>query len=331
VFEHLKTRISREVWNRLRPAVDRRIEERVSEELTQLRHAINQMRIENRLLRTDAFTPPKGREPPADGTPFLRYSNCQSEDFYHPRYSELTRLIHQAPTLHRKQWEWIFILHNLLEAGVVKPGAKGLVFGVGVEPLPAVFAKMGALITATDAPSEMEGADAWKSTAQHGANIEALLCPYILPDNKFKELVTYQPCDMNHIDPNLIEYDFNWSSCCFEHLGSIEAGLEFVVNAVEKTLRVGGIAIHTTEFNLSSNEDTVSAGSTVIFRRRDMEALVKRLRERGHMVQDFVIGPSEHILDQHIDTPPYQEDIHLKLLLANYVSTSAGIVIRRGR
>jgi hypothetical protein len=330
VLEQLKRHIGKRLWKLIRPAIDRRISERVSDDLNYLRQAINQLKIENRLLRGDAFTPPKGREAPVAGAPFLRYSNCQSEDFYHPRYLELSGLIHQAPILHRKQWEWIFILHHLFEAGVVKPGARGLVFGVGAESLPAVFAKLGAFITATDAPSEMEGADAWKDTAQHGANLEALLCPYILPNEKFREMVRYQPCDMNHIDPSLQGYDFNWSSCCFEHLGSIEAGLDFVVNSVEKTLRVGGVAVHTTEFNLSSNDDTVSKGSTVIFRQRDMEALITRLRERGHIVADFVLGPSDHLLDRHIDTPPYQEDMHLKLLLAKYITTSAGLVVKRG-
>lgn len=323
MFKRIQKRIENRVWAQLKPAID--------VELNKLRQAIAQLRIENRMLRGDAFNPPKGRTAPTADMPFLQYSNCQSEDFYHPRYAQLCQLIHQNPTLHRKQWEWIFILQNILKSGVLKPGARGLVFGVGVEPLPAVFAKLGAQITATDAPSEMEGAEAWKNTAQHGANIDALLCPYILPDDLFRELVTYQPCDMNDIDPSLSGYDFNWSSCCFEHLGSIEAGLDFVVNAVENTLKIGGIAVHTTEFNLSSDEDTVFEGGTVLFRKRDMETLIERLRDRGHSVLDFSLGPSDHLLDQHVDTPPYQQDIHLKLLLANYVSTSVGLVVRRGR
>lgn len=107
--------------------------------------------------------------------------------------------------------------------------------------------------------------------------------------------------------------------------------MQFVVNAVEKTLRVGGIAVHTTEFNASSNDPTVAEGGTVIYRLRDIEELVARLRDRGHEVQPFVIGPTAHALDYHVDVPPYQHDIHLKLLLTGYVTTSVGLVVRRGR
>ncbi|MEO8095823.1 MAG: hypothetical protein ABI632_12955, partial [Pseudolysinimonas sp.] len=120
------------------------------------------------------------------------------------------------------------------------------------------------------------------------------------------------------------------SSCCFEHLGSLDAGMDFVVNAVENTLRPGGIAVHTTEFNLSSNEHTVETGDTVIYRRRDIEALVQRLRDRGHTVKEFAVAPALHPWDFYVDTPPYTSKVHLKLLLAQYVCTSAGLVIQRG-
>ncbi|MGR4872146.1 hypothetical protein ACIPRI_25125 [Variovorax sp. LARHSF232] len=60
-----------------------------------------------------------------------------------------------------------------------------------------------------------------------------------------------------------------------------------------------------------------------------MEDLVRRLRERGHEVEEFRLGPAAHTLDFHVDTPPYTGNAHLKLLLANYVTTSVGIVVRR--
>ena len=108
--------------------------------------------------------------------------------------------------------------------------------------------------------------------------------------------------------------------------------MQFVIHAVEDTLKVGGVAVHTTEFNASSNEDTVSEGPTVLYRHRDMVELVERLRERGHQVEDFVIGPTAHHLDFHVDVPPYHQNlVHLKLLLEGHVATSVGLVIRRGR
>jgi len=206
-----------------------------------------------------------------------------------------------------------------------------LVFGVGTERLPALFASMGAKIVATDASAANAQEMGWANTNEYAANLQTLRYPEIIDGNLFDSNVSYRVCDMNNIEPDLVDFDFNWSSCCFEHLGSIEAGLQFVVNAVEKTLRVGGIAVHTTEYNLSSNDLTVDSGGTVIFRNRDLLELVQRLQERGHIVQPFVVAPNSHHLDFHIDMPPYAQDPHLKLLLMSHVSTSAGIVVQRGR
>jgi hypothetical protein len=51
-----------------------------------------------------------------------------------------------------------------------------------------------------------------------------------------------------------------------------------VVNAMD-LLKPGSTAIHTTEFNLSSNDETLTSGSNDIYRRRDIEALDHRLRK----------------------------------------------------
>jgi hypothetical protein len=107
--------------------------------------------------------------------------------------------------------------------------------------------------------------------------------------------------------------------------------MQFVVNSVERTLKIGGTAVHTTEFNLSSNTDTVTEGDTVIYRKRDIEELVKRLEDRGHHVQPFRVAPDSHYLDSFVDVPPYTSNPHLKLQLGKFVATSVGLVITRGR
>lgn len=76
---------------------------------------------------------------------------------------------------------------------------------------------------------------------------------------------------MNAINANLQDYDFCWSSCALEHLGDLRRGFDFIINSVEKTLKVGGIACHTTEFNLSPNDTTVASGPTVLYRRKDLD------------------------------------------------------------
>jgi hypothetical protein len=134
---------------------------------------------------------------------------------------------------------------------------------------------------------------------------------------------------MNNIDPSLHGFDFCWSSCCFEHLGSLEAGMRFVINSVEKTLKPGGIACHTTELNLSSNEETLEAGETVLYRRRDIQELIERLSDRGHTVSPLKISPARHPLDFHVDSPPYTHNPHIKLTVGGHTTTSVGMVVKR--
>jgi hypothetical protein len=264
-------------------------------------------------------------------TPFMAYSTCSAADFLHPRFSELAALFGHPVRYHRKLWEWVFIIHHLQEAGVLKEGKRGIVFGVGREALPALFAKFGAEVLATDAPDDIGEESGWKQTDQHSAALSQIRYTHVVDGDVFDRKVSMRTCDMNNIDPALTDFDFTWSSCCFEHLGSLEAGALFVINSVEKTLKVGGTAVHTTEFNMSSNDETVTEGGTVIYRKRDIDDLVRRLEERGHHVQPFKVAPDSHFLDWYVDVPPYAHDPHLKLRLGKFVATSVGLVITRGR
>ena len=140
--------------------------------------------------------------------------------------------------------------------------------------------------------------------------------------------MTYRPVDMNALPADLRGFDFAWSSCALEHLGTLAAGMDFVV-AQMSCLRSGGVAVHTTEYLVSSNESTVEAGGTVFYRRRDIEALVARLRRAGHAVDiDYSLGSTPD--DLHVDVPPYT-DVHLRTELAGYVTTSLALIVTKGR
>jgi len=258
----------------------------------------------------------------------MAYSTCSAADMKNRRYVEFCEVAGIAAVFHRKSWEWAFVTHHLLRHGAVAPENRGLVFGVGEEPLPSYFASLGAQIVATDAPREIGESTGWLATNQFVDSAERLWRERVIDHETFTQRVSYETCDMTDIANHLADFDFCWSSCCFEHLGSLEAGMEFVVNSVEKTLLPGGVAVHTTEFNLSSNDDTVTHGGTVIYRKRDIEELIQRLRDRGHIVSGLRIAPDSDPLDFHVDTPPYGGP-HLKLRLAHYNTTSVGLVIQR--
>lgn len=68
---------------------------------------------------------------------------CTAIQFAEPAYRYWCTQIREHPRMHRKQWEYCYILQTLSVAGVLSPGRRGLGFGVGSEPLTAVFASRG--------------------------------------------------------------------------------------------------------------------------------------------------------------------------------------------
>ena len=79
---------------------------------------------------------------------------------------------------------------------------------------------------------------------------------------------------------------------------------------------------------MGSNEQTHEDGGTVIYRKRDIDELVKRLRKAGHRVRvNYNFG--DQPADYNVDVPPYTDDVHLKLHLMGHTTTSIGLVIRK--
>ena len=231
--------------------------------------------------------------------------------------------------LHRKLWEFCFVVQALFERDMLREGRRGLGFAVGEEPLPALFASMGCEVLATDLDAQDERATAWAETAQLATSVDKLSRPLICPDDIFRMRVAFRAVVMNSIPKDLGSFDFTWSSCSFEHCGSIDLGIRFVCNQMD-CLKPGGVAVHTTEFNLTSNEETISAGGTVIFRLRDVEEMVARLENAGHTVEPLCLAIGDSQGDKHVDVFPYSDPTHLKLLLADrFISTSIALIIRK--
>ncbi len=227
--------------------------------------------------------------------------------------------------VHRKQWEWFYIVQALDEAGVVRPGGRGLGFGVGEEPLAAWFASQGCSVVATDYPGG-EHADAWASSGELATSLSQLNSGGVCPDELFHERVSFRRVDMRDIPADLEGFDFTWSSCAFEHLGSIDDGLRFVVDQL-RTLRPGGVAVHTTELNVSSATDTTETGPTVLFRRQDLERLADQLRAAGHQIT-CTFHTGDYPNDRWVDVAPFT-NTHLKIRMGEHVTTSFGVLVRK--
>jgi hypothetical protein len=259
---------------------------------------------------------------------YMTTLNCVSSDFLAPIFKEFCKSIGKPWMLHRKLWEFAFVAHHLKQRNTLRADAHGVGFGVGTEPLPALFASIGCKVLATDAPEDLADRG-WSLTNQHSATRESLFKEHIVLRGAFDANVSFAPVDMNDIEHNISNYDFCWSCCSLEHLGTIEKGIEFVEYTVENVLKPGGVACHTSELNLTSNKETIESGGTVLFRLQDIQRLAERLRKRGHECDLLPFNFGASYIDHLVDVPGFGGDIHLKLQLGGFVTTSFGIVAVR--
>jgi hypothetical protein len=228
--------------------------------------------------------------------------------------------------MHRKLWEWCYILEALESRGMIANGARGIGFGVGHEPIASYLVSHGCRVTVTDLPAGSSDADHWEGASQWADDLAAACDERLCSPEQFAANAEFRPVDMREIPADLGGYDFSWSSCAFEHLGTLDAGLHFVERQMD-LLRPGGIAVHTTEFNVCCNLATVVEGETVVYRRRDLEALRRRLAAGGHEMRlNFGLGNGAE--DRHVDTEPWS-NVHLNRRIGGYVVTSFGIVVRK--
>ena len=253
---------------------------------------------------------------------------CKAKDWQTDWFQRWVNEIREPARYHRKQWEFVYVMQSLWERGCIKKGNKGLAFAVGTEPLPSIFANYGCEILATDIFPEEGKQKGWTNGDQLCFGIESLNKRGLCSDEVLRKQVSYRAVDMNNIPSDLTNFDFNWSSCSFEHLGTINKGLKFLKNQLS-TLKPGGWAVHTTEFNISSNEETLDDCDTVIFRMKDLEKLAKELRSAGHFVEvlDYSLGGLPE--DFAVDVNPHTQETHVKLQLNEFVVTSIGLIIQK--
>ena len=228
----------------------------------------------------------------------------------------------------RKDWEFVAICRALEAAKMLRPDLRALGFGVGKEPLVAAFAAEGVEVLATDLEATDRRAAEWAKTDQHALSMDGLRCPEVCPNDVLERQVRLRAVDMNAIPADLKGFDFVWSACAMEHLGSIDASLAFVERSME-CLAPGGLAVHTTEFNVDSDDATVTKGPTVALRRQDLVELERRLARAGHAMAPIAMERRDGILDRLLDVPPYHRK-SLILRLGPYQITSAVIIAQSG-
>lgn len=256
---------------------------------------------------------------------------CTYRDFQNAEFLELGQKLCGDQVITRKKWEWAYIVHVLESFGCLRPGAKGLGFAVGQEPLPSYFASRDVKVLATDIGAEELGAPSWIESDQHvGESIELLWKERLCTRAQFEENVSFRYVNMNMIPEDLRGYDFCWSSCAIEHVGSLAQSKQFLKNMLQ-CLKPGGVAVHTTEFNLTSDVDTLEMGDSVIYRKKDIEEIKEYFLSMGcEMETSYLRGGEDQ--DHQLDIYPFSSPgapVHINLVIGPYASTSFAIVVRK--
>ncbi len=229
--------------------------------------------------------------------------------------------------VHRKVWEYVYVLRVAEQYRLLEPDRDAIGFGVGTEPLPAALARYGLRVVATDQGATEKSAESWVVSGQHMSGLEALANPDVVSDAVLARLVRTRTVDMNDVPDDLGRYDLVWSCCALEHLGSPRAGLDFVLGTLA-LLKPGGVAVHTTELELTPRADTADYGNLAVYRLADLDGLAAEVRDRGFDIDTNWYVSLETASDRFVSPPPYAVP-HLKLLVGESVTTSVGLVVRR--
>ncbi|RAP34803.1 hypothetical protein DID77_00450 [Candidatus Marinamargulisbacteria bacterium SCGC AG-439-L15] len=256
---------------------------------------------------------------------------CTQNQMESPEYITLCKKYKIPINLHRKNWEHAYIVQALLKQGLLTEGKRGIGFGTGIERIVPIFASMGCKILATDLETKEAQKKGWTQTNQHSNSINVFEGQEICQKYDFKKQVSHRFVDMTNIDPDLKDFDFTWSACSLEHLGSLEKGLEFIMNSLN-CLKPGGLAIHTTEYNPCFENFTIKKSKyTVLYRKKDLLELEKQVKQEGHEIFPFSFNTGKQHFDNYADIPPFGKKPHLKLLHHIFAATSFGIIIRKGK
>ena len=183
-----------------------------------------------------------------------RSQAATAEQVEHPRFKRWTEAMNHRMMFHRKLWEWCYTLEALDRAGAMRPGRvrSASVWGRRRSP-PSWRRSASRWWRRTSRPREPVSGPRPTSTRPRSR-------PLVREDVCLARRSTgsSRPARWT-CGPSLTDlpgFDAVWSSCCFEHLGSPQAGLDFVLASMD-CLRPGGLAVHTTEFDVHPSDEVV--------------------------------------------------------------------------
>lgn len=250
---------------------------------------------------------------------------CTAGQFDEPAFAEIAQALALAPRLHRKVWEQVYIVSALATEGAIAEGRTAVALGGERARVAALLASRGMGVTVLG--------QAGRLTPRETKDGLHLFYPEIVHLDDFERLVRYAEADLRAADDlsALVGagYDTLFTCGALHRLGRIEAALH-MIEAAMALLRPGGIAVHTFDFNVGADEETLDTEEGCLPRRRDIEALILRLGAAGHEVLPLNLHPGHDEADGQVDVPPFGLP-HLKVEVQRHVASSIGLTIRKAR
>ena len=239
-------------------------------------------------------------------------------------------LLRELPKLHNKQFQQYAIMEsaNRITSDIGK-AKKAIGFGVGVEPIPAALVKLGFDVLATD---YLDGsiAEDWKRTGQLASEFQQLNQRGILTEQEFIDHLKFQNLDMNQSPKEMHgSFDFTWSSCALGHIGGYQNGLDFILDSLN-LLRPGGMAVHSTELDVSALGSIFTSPSLNFYKLDDLNETIKLAQKRGFetsLIQKrkMFSGKSERF----VVLEPWDEKTHIRIEIFGREILSVVLIFRK--
>lgn len=191
---------------------------------------------------------------------------CDAADWFDEEIQNvILNELREPVRLHRKQWEFAMIFLALQKLGLLSDDKTGLSVGGGNERVLYSVARNVKKLFVTDLYSDETVWDCAR-TGDPDDFIKAHK-PFEVDDSKIKAL----RMDMRNLDFEDNTFDFCYSSCAIEHIGTCEDFIQHF-NEVNRCLKEGGYYVFTTEFHFGN--ETIENPNNYIFSPEYLEKMI---------------------------------------------------------
>lgn len=191
---------------------------------------------------------------------------CDAADWFDSDFQHIIKHELREPArFHRKQWEFAKIFQALQKHGLLQEDKIGLSVGGGNERILYSIANHVKKLIVTDLYSTETMWDCAKTDDPD--TFIKMNKPFEVDDSR----ITAIPMDMRKLYFGDNTFDFCYSSCAIEHIGTFDDFVQHF-NEVNRCLKEGGYYIFTTEFHFG--EETIESPNNYIFSPEYLEKII---------------------------------------------------------